>query len=238
MKALTLCFLLPILCLAADAQDPKPLPLFNLWSGREQSLPFVAKKGWRVETEHGRLLANGQAPGPVRLSFPPLAGRTPALLLVDGTKRARMMIQPVRLLDGIVAECSCHEAELEALGVQVVFPDEDGEASCLFLSLESYGRLRRRSDAPASRIVVFTDEDDFPIVVPDEWVEFSVGINKEKGTLGVIMDGRERIVDHSPGGVAWLIALDREGSRTLLLPPEFDLDDVDNILFLKKELER
>ena len=148
------------------------------------------------------------------------------------------MIQPVKLLDGIVAECRCREAELEALGVQNTFPDEDGDASCFFLSLESYERLRRRPDAPASRRVVFTEKDDFPIGVPDEWVEFSVGIDKEKGTLGVIMDGRERIVDHSPGGVTWLIAMDREGSRTLLLPPGFDLDDVDNILFLKKELER
>ena len=85
-------FLILIMCLSLHAEKVMPLPSINVWSGREQSLPFVAKDGWRLEAEHGRLLANEQTTGAVKFTFPALTGKEQAILFVDGKKVVRLVI--------------------------------------------------------------------------------------------------------------------------------------------------
>jgi hypothetical protein len=91
----------------------------------------------------------------------------------------------------------------------------------------------------AAKIVIFTDRRDFPIKInPADWTEISMGMAKKKGGLSLIMDEREQLIDNTPGGVAWIIAHHVIGDKVILLPPDFDLQNIDNILFIKKELEK
>ena len=217
-----------ILCMGLFAEDV--LPTCNVWSGREQPLPFVANDGWRVEAEHGRLLAQGRGKGAVKLSFPALKGKETATLFVDGMKVARLTIQPEKLLEGVVAECRVKRAELEHLGVK---SSTDGASSCCFMELSSLEQFNSKA-----KVVVFCDRRDFPLNAREEWVELNIGIDRRKGPLGIVLDGRERAIDNSNGGVAWIVAKNRNGGKIILLPYDFDLENVDNILFLKKELEK
>ena len=65
-----------------------------------------------------------------------------------------------------------------------------------------------------------------------------MGMNKKKGGLSLIMDEREQLIDNTLGGVAWIIARHDIGDKVILLPPDFDLQNIDNVLFIKKELEK
>ena len=227
-------FLMFVLCACALAQDAKPLPNINIWSGREQSLPFVAQEGWRVEAEHGRVLAQVRTAGPVKLSFPELIGKETARLFVDGKQVARLDIHPVKLLDGIAADCRQHRTELERLGVKAI----DEGVSCFFLPWNSLEQALGEHHSATAKYVVFTERRDFPLDICDDWTEVTIGMDKGKGAFSIIMEKRERIIDNTGGGGAWIVARSKHGEKILLLPPEFDLEDVNNILFMKKELEK
>ena len=233
-KLFCLMFLLGV---GAFTQELKTLPNINIWSGREQSLPFVAAEGWRVEAEHGRLLAKEQTAGCVKLSFPALIGKETAFLFVDGKKTARLAIHPVKLLDGIAADCREHRAELERLGVRHKPATEEG-VSCLFLPFDSLEEALGEPHSVFAKYVVFTNRRDFPLDIRDEWTEVTVGMDKEKGAFSVMLERRERVIDNNGGGGAWIVARSKNGETFLLLPPEYDLEDVNNILFIKKELEK
>ena len=226
-----------LLSVGVFAQELKTLPTINIWSGRMQCLPFVAAEGWRVEAEHGRVLAKEQMAGPVKLSFPALIGKETVLLFMDGKKVARLAIHPVRLLDGIAADCRLHRAELERLGVRHKPATEKG-VSCIFLPFDSLDQALGEPHSASAKYVVFTDRRDFPLDIRDEWTEVTVGIDREKGVFSVMLEKRERLIDNNGGGGAWIVARSKNGETFLLLPPEYDLEDVNNILFIKKELEK
>lgn len=230
-------FLILIMCLSLHGEKVMPLPTINVWSGREQSLSFIARDGWRLEAEHGRLLANGQTTGAIKLTFPVLTGKEQAILFVDGQKVAYLAIHPMKLLDGISADCRLHGEALERLGVRnKLSAEEDG--SCFFIPFSLLDGMLDEPHSATAKYVVFTERRDFPINIRDEWTELSVGINRKKGTFSVIMEKRERIIDNTGGGGSWIVAHGRKGEKILLLPPEFDLEDVNNILLIKMELEK
>jgi hypothetical protein len=86
---------------------------------------------------------------------------------------------------------------------------------------------------------MFTDRRDFPTKInPTDWTEISMGRNMKKGGLSVISDEREQLIDNTPRGVAYIMAHHVIGDKVILLPPDFDLQNIDNVLFLKKELEK
>ena len=58
------------ICLMAMAVELPPRHHINVWSGKEQSLPFSAQTEWRIESDHGRFLAGGGAANPINVSFP------------------------------------------------------------------------------------------------------------------------------------------------------------------------
>ena len=232
-----LCFLVLLLCLCVCAEKALPLPTINIWSGREQCLPLAAVEGWRVEADHGRMLAQERTAGPVRLSFPTLTGKETALLFVDGQMAARLVIHPEKLLDGIAADCLLHRPELERLGVRNL-PSDAEAIPCFFLPMVSLDEALGIPHSAAAKFIVFTEQRDFPLDIREEWQEVTVGLDRNKGTFSVILEQRERIIDNAGGGGAWVVARSRKGETFLLLPPEFDLQDVNNILFLKKELEK
>ena len=230
-------FLILIMCVSLHAEKVMSLPTINVWSGREQSLPFVARDGWRLEAEHGRLLANEQTTGAIKFSFPALTGKEQAILFVDGQKVVRLAIHPVKLLDGISADCRLHGEALERLGVRNKLSSEE-TGSCFFIPFSLLEEMLNEPHSANAKYVVFTEQRDFPINIRDEWTEFSVGINRKNGTFSVIMENRERIIDNTGGGGSWIVAYCRKGEKILLLPPEFDLEDVNNILLIKMELEK
>ena len=59
-----------LLCLTASAVELPPRHHIDIWSGKEQSLPFSAQTEWRIESDHGRFLAGGGAANPINVSFP------------------------------------------------------------------------------------------------------------------------------------------------------------------------
>lgn len=231
MKALmTILCALAALCSVVLADT---LQTINAWSGREMQLPFEAKQNWTIESEHGRTVIPLQSSGTIKATFPPLAGKETLILSVDGEKRARIALHPQRLLAEIVAECRCHRDELEAFGVIHKSASEEEAPECIFANASE---LRDAKDTSAKTIVLFTDKRDFPMPIAAEWQEIRFGIHKSKGTLGIVMEGSQQQLDYTNGSIAWLVATQENGAKIVLLPPEFDLDDIDNILFLKKTL--
>ena len=227
---------LTILCFfvgACFAAPPDTLPLIHAWSGQEVRLPFEAKQGWMVESEHGRIILQQQMPGAVAVAFPPLNGLEKVILSVDGERRAYIALFPERLLEGIVAECQCHREELETLGVRHRSSSGEGTPECLFMQASNF---KDDGDVWARNIVLFTSIRDFPMTVGAGWKELSLGLDQEKGTLGIVMDAHGRQIDHGNGGVAWVIAQKKNGAKIIVLSPEFDLHDINNVLFLKKTL--
>ncbi|MBR4902635.1 MAG: hypothetical protein IKZ46_16970 [Victivallales bacterium] len=231
LSAIMLC----AICLMATAVELPPRHHINIWSGKEQSLPFSAQTEWRIESDHGRLLASGGEANPIRVSFPALTGKETAVLFIDGKKTASIAIYPQKLLDGITGQIDCRRDELEALGVK---QQTDGIKPCFFISAPP--KLSRIGILSYShKIIIFTDKRDFPIKIdPADWNEISFGMNKKKGGLSLIMDEREQIIDSTPGGISWIVARHVIGDKVILLPPDFDLQNIDNILFIKKELEK
>ena len=223
------------ICLMATAVELPPRHHINIWSGKEQSLPFSAQTEWRIESDHGRLLASGGEANPIKVSFPILTGKETAVLFIDGKKTASIAIYPQKLLDGITGQIDCRRDELEALGVK---QQTDGIKPCFFISAPP--KLSRIGILSYShKVVIFTDKRDFPIKIdPADWNEISFGMNKKKGGLSLIMDEREQIIDSTPGGISWIVARHVIGDKVILLPPDFDLQNIDNILFIKKELEK
>jgi hypothetical protein len=223
------------ICIMASAVELPPRHHINIWSGKEQSLPFSAHTEWRIESDHGRVLASGGVANPIKVSFPILTGKETAVLFIDGKKTASIAIYPQKLLDGIAGKIDCRRNELEALGVK---KQTNGIKPCFFIpaapKLSRIGIL-----SYAAKIVIFTDRRDFPIKIdPADWNEISFGMNKKKGGLSLIMDEREQIIDSTPGGISWIVARHVIGDKVILLPPDFDLQNIDNILFIKKELEK
>ena len=231
LSAIMLC----AICLMATAVELPPRHHINIWSGKEQSLPFSAQTEWRIESDHGRLLASGGEANPIKVSFPALTGKETAVLFIDGKKTASIAIYPQKLLDGITGQIDCRRDELEALGVK---QQTDGIKPCFFISAPP--KLSRIGILSYShKIIIFTDKRDFPIKIdPADWNEISFGMNKKKGGLSLIMDEREQIIDSTPGGISWIVARHVIGDKVILLPPDFDLQNIDNILFIKKELEK
>ena len=223
------------ICLMATAVELPPRHHMNIWSGKEQSLPFSAQTEWRIESDHGRLLASGGEANPIKVSFPALTGKETAVLFIDGKKTASIAIYPQKLLDGITGQIDCRRDELEALGVK---QQTDGIKPCFFISAPP--KLSRIGILSYShKVIIFTDKRDFPIKInPADWKEISFGMNKKKGGLSLIMDEREQIIDSTPGGISWIVARHVIGDKVILLPPDFDLQNIDNILFIKKELEK
>ena len=232
----TLYSLLIFLCALVCAQKNVLLPTIDLWSGRAQRLSFVAQAGWRVEADHGRVLAKRQEAGPVTLSFPALSSKETATLFVDGKKVAHLAIHPAKLLEGIVADCRLQSDWPQRLGITAKHSN-DGSDSCFFLPWKDLEQVLDEPHPVTATFVVFTDKRDFPLDIPQEWKEFTMGLDKGKGTLGIVMDGRERVIDNTGGGGTHVVAHRRNGEKLLLLPPEFDWEDVNHILLIRKEIE-
>ncbi|MBR3649157.1 MAG: hypothetical protein IKN52_02805 [Victivallales bacterium] len=81
------------ICLMAMAVELPPRHHINVWSGKEQSLPFSAQTEWRIESDHGRFLAGGGAANPINVSFPLLTAKETAVLFIDGKKTASISIR-------------------------------------------------------------------------------------------------------------------------------------------------
>ncbi len=204
------------------------LPNLQIWSGREQTLPLTASQGWKLETEHGRLVAERRAAGPVQFSLPPLNAPETFTLTVDDRRAARVTAHPAKPLAGLAAQLNCRRKELEALGMKHVEMAATTVTAPWSEQLERIGRSSR-----PLRIVVFTETRDFPLKIASGWQSILLGRPQERGGLGIVCDGRERLVDVG-GGIGWLLAVHTIGDRLLLLPPDFDWNDLNQVLILQK----
>ena len=219
--------LLPIilLCLLAAAQPT----LLHIWSGRPQTLPFTAQTEWRLLSGHGRILAHGS--GAVRLELPPLHGPEEATLHLDGKPAARLRIHPPRLLEGTSAEMRLRDHRLTALGLA----QRPGAAVLLSDDPRDLEALPRRPRG--ARLVLFTDKWLFPLAIPPRWTAITLLTAPAPGRLAIRSEGTTQFLECRDGGLFAVRLQDDDGHAALLLPPDFDSDNLNHLLLLQKEIK-
>lgn len=196
--------------------------IINVWSGREQSVP-VAGGSWTLAAEHGRELASGE--GAVTLNLPALKPGTfvDALLTVGETPRKLRIWSP-----SILPALSCDSPKLKR-----IFYDKLGvtkEAATILAT----DRFPEKGSEEAKTVLVFPAKRAFPLSLEGAWDEISMLHGDVPGTLGVILDQKERTADNNGD---WSCIILRRGKRRVaVFSPDFDFAAVDNILLLRRLL--
>ena len=220
-----ICFVLPLLALTLYGEET-----IHLWSGRLVTLP--GNGSWQICAEHGRILASGN--GDVRVELPPLEPGTAldADLIRNGKKRKlrfhsqKMLHRHVATVDNSLPD----SVPLYKLGCGIL-----AEPSIV------------RSDQPTFtgnfpetlscfRTFCFPDKRDFPLTIGKKWDSVSAFRAKNPGTLSVLYDKKEQILDMT--GNFTYILLKFEGKQLFIFSPDFNLDNVDNVLLLKELLDQ
>lgn len=74
--------------------------------------------------------------------------------------------------------------------------------------------------------------------LPKDFSSMKMGGPSKDSSMSIIFDKQEQLIDNSGGKIPWIV-IEQSGVRKfIILSPEFDLDSIDNILFLKKELAK
>ena len=212
------------------AAEP-PLPVVNVWSGRSQRLPYEAVAEWRLEAEHGRLIGGMRSSGAVSLSLPPLTGTEQAVLVVDGQRRAAVRIHPPALLAGLAADVRCRQREFAALGLA----NRPEAAAVITDETDALARWEKRQTA--GKLLLLTSRWDFPLSFSSHWTKITL-FSAAGGPFSLLWEKSGRILDTTGGGVDAILLEDAIGKSVLILPPAFDLKDIDNSLLIQKELQR
>lgn len=201
-------------------------PVVNLWSGREQTLPGTG--AWQLVAEHGRILASGN--GEVRFHLPPLVAgtRLEAELKLDGRTRKVRLWSPM-LLQGIDGGCLELPAKIEKLlgeyGLLKGLEKRPEIWLCRNFPPEGAGKL----------FLVFPDRRDFPLALGNNWTAISLLRAKIPGILSVLLDKEEQMLDNR-GTFAYAV-LRNEERKVVIFSPEFDFDEIENILLIKQLIE-
>ena len=219
-----ICFVLPLLVLTLCGEET-----IHLWSGRVVTLP--GNGSWQICAEHGRILASGK--GDVRIELPPLEPGTAldAELIRDG-KKQKLRFHSQKMLHGHVAVMDYYlpeSAPLYKLGCGILAEP-----------------LIRKQDTPiftgnfpetlfSALTFCFPNNQDFPLTIGKKWDSVSAFRAKNSGTLSVLYDQKEQILDIT--GNFTYILLKSEEKQLVIFSPDFHLDNVDNALLLKQLLD-
>lgn len=221
MKYLLLILLMFLMSLSIVANEQ-----INIWSGREVVLP--GNGVWQLKSEHGRVLLSGN--GEINLNLPALnAGTTlDADLMLNGESQ-KIKIWSPQILENLEA---------------IIDFDDD-----ITRKLKSYGLVFNGKKTPnivfvralplefkdEEIVLVFTSKWDFPLNIGSTWNEVSLKITKNLGLLGMIIDKREQIIDTNGNGS--YLRLQKGKSYVYIFSPDFDFDNVDNIILIKTIME-
>ncbi|MDD3155420.1 MAG: hypothetical protein PHS41_11185 [Victivallaceae bacterium] len=181
----------------------------NLWSGRSQNLPGTGK--WVLAAEHGRVLGSGE--GEARVDIPALAdGATLDAFLTRNGKPQKVRFHSPRPLTGVsIPEVDNNRTaqKLSALGAQT----------------ENKGKIGFR----------FPDKCDFPLNLGADFEVITMLRAKNPGQLSVLYDKKEQFLDINGD---FTCAILRKGLKiTIVFTPEFDLDNIENVLLVKQRLK-
>lgn len=217
-------FFLPLLALTLCGEET-----MNLWSGRLVTLP--GSGSWRICAEHGRILASGN--GEVRVELPPLEpGTTLDAELIRDNSRQKLRFHSPQLLQGHVATMD-HS-----------FPDSVPlhKLGCGILAEPAFMRPNEATFTDtfperlsSFRTFCFPDKRDFPLPIGRDWDSVLAFRTKNPGTLSVLYDQKEQILDLT--GDFTCVLLKTGNKQLVLFSPDLNLDHVDNALLLKQLLD-
>ena len=219
-----ICFVLPLLVLTLCGEET-----IHLWSGRIVTLP--GNGSWQICAEHGRILASGK--GDVRIELPPLEpGSTLDAELIRNCRKRKLRFHSQKVLQGHVATMDNSlpdSVPLYELGCgilaepSIVRPDKPTFTGNFPETLSCF------------RTFCFPDKRDFPLAIGKKWDSVSAFHAKNPGMLSVLYDKREQILDMT--GNFTYILLKTGGKQLFVFSPDFNLDNVDNVLLLKQLLD-
>ena len=218
MKRIAVLLVLSALLYCAGAGEE----IINVWSGREQTVP-IKGGSWTLTAAHGRELASGD--GAVTLNLPELKPGTSvdAVLSVDG-KRWNLRIWSPAILPAV----GCDSPKLKR-----IFHDKlgAGAESAEILATDCFPDKIERGQ---KTILVFPEKQAFPLPIAGDWDEISLLRGQIPGTLGILLDKKERTADNNGD---WSCIVLRNGERRVaVFSPGFDFSAVDNILLLRRLL--
>ncbi len=213
------------------------LPGLNIWSGKEQLLPFQARESWALQTEHGRQLSGKQQAGKISLTLPPLIiGSTEAArLLVDGQEVAQVTIWSAQILADLAADLTeANSAVAAALQQNGLHPNQSERTKNSLSVISSTEQA-----TPPGLSLLFADKRDFPMRIAAIWTDFSFCRAKNPGCLGVLYNEKEQLID-CYGNLSHIVLSEkkpgRDGKtqrRLVVFTPDFEFQDIENIILLK-----
>lgn len=217
------------------------LPQLNIWSGQNHKLHFRARESWLLLAEHGRRLDGKAAPGQVVVRLPPLVAGSmeTAKLIVDGRAAARIVIWSPQILAGLDADLAdANRAVAEALTRQGLTQSRRaGPANHAVCVVAAPAQTR-----PIGLNLLFTDRRDLPVTIDPKWSDVAFGQAARPGRLGVVYDDKEKLV-HDHGNLVFVALSEKHPadnkvkSRLVILTPNFDFQDIDNIILLKSLIQ-
>lgn len=224
-----------IWALCADEQKD----VQDIWSGKEQVLPGSGK--WELLAAHGRVLASGN--GDVKLNIPELDRGTflDAELVLDGVKN-RIRIWSTKILSGYYAEYREDSRRLRHIfldhGVTPLPLSRDSDIKKYVEKIKNQPEIVIADHYAVENgklVMVFPDKRDFPVAVGDKWVNLSLNRAKIPGSLSVLMEKREQILDNR-GDCSYAV-LAAGKTKVVVFSQDFDFKKIENILLIKKILE-
>jgi|GEM_PF-1783523 len=202
--------------------------VINVWSGREQTVP-VKGGSWTLTAEHGRELASGQ--GPVTLNLPELKPGTSvdAVLDVDG-KRCKLRIWSPGILPFVIGCDSSKLSRIFHVDLRAIAAPTNAAPAEILATDRFPDKLERAQKT----ILVFPEKRAFPLPLAGDWEEISLLRGDIPGTLGALLDKRDRVADNTGD---WNCIVLRNGERQVIVfSPGFDFTAVDNILLIRRLL--
>ena len=216
---LILAFALPILHGADDA-------VLNLWSGKSYDFPGNGK--WQIVAKHGRVLASGD--GRIHFQLPALqAGAILEAYLKTGTEKRKLCFYSPRLFAGI---------PITALGLSLKYEKFLQKAGFIFkektrqdIVFSSY----IADDFSGKIMFVFPGKEDFPLKLDGKWTTISLHRTKNSGCLSVLYDEKDKVLDNN--GKCTYAILKKNGRVVIVFSPDFELENIENILVIKYIIE-
>ena len=200
--------------------------IVHLWSGEEQSLPGTGK--WMLTAAHGRILASGD--GEPRFYIPALVdGTTLDADLIQNDIRKKIRFHSQKPLTGltITVRDLPEKKKKRLIGLGVSITQEDLPEICFS------GILLPKMECRL--LFVFPDRNDFPLNIGKNHDSISLLHVENRGNLSLFLDNREQILDLN-GNIACAILRNRD-KRTIILFPDFNLSDLENILFIQQTIK-
>ena len=200
----------------------------------DHKLDFQAQESWLLLAERDRRL-DGQA-AVSRRSLSLVAGSTEkAKLIVDGQPVARIVIWSPKILAGLEADLAdARRTVADALTGQGLLQSKRTKAADRAVSVVAAPTQAR----PEGLSLLFAERRDLPVAIESRWSDVAFGSSTQPGRLGVIYDDKEQII-YDRGNLTYVVlsekrlAVHKAKSRLIILTPDFDFQNIDNIVLLK-----